>query len=382
VRIRCLQIALCSVAIMVAWQALTVRYSYGGNWTALFCTGELFPPPPDLKSENIYLFPKGSGYDGQFYHYIAHDPFFRRNFAQAIDAPRLRYRRIFVPALAFALALGQDRAIDFACIAAFALSVFLGAYWLGRYAVFQGLSAVWGLLFCLVPAVPISADRLTVDATLAACCTGFALYAHERSGYKLYAVMVAAALTRETGLLLVAACVLFQLGIRDFRRAALLGTAAIPAACWYLFVQFHTAPGGETFISPALLAGFIHRILNPFPYTFGGPVLLIARALDLLALAGIGTGLAWALYRAARRAWSPVTVAIWLFAILTSALSSADAWSDINAFGRTLTPLVLLSALDGLAIGSMVPVVAMVALDPRIGLQLGGQILNVVRGIF
>ena len=381
-RIRCLQIALCSMAIVLAWQALTVRYSYAGNWTALFCTGGLFPPPPELKSENIYLFPKSSGYDGQFYHYIAHDPVFRRNFAKAIDAPRLRYRRIFVPATAFALALGQDYAIDFAYIAGFALSVFMGAYWLSRFAVLQGLPAAWGLLFCLAPAVLVSADRLTVDATLAACCTGFALYVRERSDYKLYAVLTAAALVRETGLLLIAASVLFLLGTREFRRAILFSTAAIPTAGWYLFVQFHTSPAGEAFISPALFTGFVHRAMNPIPYVYSVRVTLIARALDFLALAGMGAALAWALYRGLRRAWTPVTIAIYLFAILTITLSSTDAWSEVYAFGRTLTPLLLLSALDGLATGSMIPVYAMLALDPRIGLQLGGQILNVVRGVF
>ena len=363
------------MAIMVAWQALTVHYSSGGNWTALFYTGELFAPPAALNSEHIYRFP-GPGYDGQFYHYVAHDPLMTRNFARSIDAPRLRYRRIFVPAIAFVLALGRDRDIDFACIAAFALSVFLGSYWLSRYAVSQGLPAAWGLLFCLAPAVPISADRLTVDATLAACCTGFALYLWERADYKLFAVLTAAALVRETGLLLTIACVLFLVGTRDFRRAVLFSTAVIPAACWYLFVELHTTPGGESFISPALFAGFVHRILNPFPYPFAGPVVPILRILDLLALVGIGAALGWAIYRAFGHARSPVPVAIWLFAILTVTLSSADAWSEVNAFGRTLTPLVLLSALDGLAIGSMLPVYAMLALDPRIGLQLGAEILS------
>ena len=71
-----------------------------------------------------------------------------------------------------------------------------------------------------------------------------------------------------------------------------------------------------------------------------------------------------------------MTVAVWLFAALTVTLSSADAWSEINAFGRTLTPLVLLAALDGLAIGSMFPVYAMLALDPRIGFQFAAQILS------
>ncbi len=363
------------MAIMLAWQALTVRHNYGGNWTALFRTGELFSPPAELEAEHIYRF-AGPGYDGQFYHYIAHDPLISRNFAKSIDAPRLRYRRIFVPALAFVLAFGQDRAIDFAYVATFALSVFLGSYWLSRFALAQGFPAAWGLLFCLAPAVPISAERLTVDAALAAFCTGFALYLQKRSDVKLYAVLTAAALIRETGLLLTAGCVLFLVGTRDFRRAILFSTAVIPALCWYLFVDLHTAPESDSFFSPALFSGFIRRIGSPFPFPFTGPAAPILWVLDLLALAGIGAGLAWAIYRAFGHSWTPVTVTIWLFAALTVTLSSADAWSEVNAFGRTLTPLVLLSALDGLATGSMLPVYAMLAVDPRIGIQLAAQILS------
>jgi hypothetical protein len=107
----------------------------------------------------------------------------------------------------------------------------------------------------------------------------------------------------------------------------------------------------------------------------------IASSLDLLGLAGIAGALCWACYRASRRAWTPLTAATYLFAILTITLSSGDAWSEVYAFGRTLTPLLLLSAVDGLTVGSVAPAVAMFALDPRIALQVGGQILNVARGI-
>jgi hypothetical protein len=52
-----------------------VQRNYGGNWTAFNCTGARFPIPPALAGENIYRFQRSNGWDGQFYHYIAHDPF-------------------------------------------------------------------------------------------------------------------------------------------------------------------------------------------------------------------------------------------------------------------------------------------------------------------
>src|SRR5437868_7133213 len=131
-RPRCLVFALLATACLASWQALTVRYSYGGNWSALFCTGSTIEViPPALKSENIYRLPDSVGYDGQFYHLIAHDPLLRRNFSAFIDDPRYRYARILVPGLAFLLAFGQDARIDAAYLCVVWLAIFLGAYWTG-----------------------------------------------------------------------------------------------------------------------------------------------------------------------------------------------------------------------------------------------------------
>src|SRR5262249_31926227 len=115
------------------WQFLVVHSQYGGNWTGLYYTGDRYPPPPEL-AETIWVHPNSTGYDGQFYHYIAHDPLMRRGFDRAIDAPRLRYRRILVPAVANLLAFGQDRFVDGAYIGLIGASVFLGILWMSRMA--------------------------------------------------------------------------------------------------------------------------------------------------------------------------------------------------------------------------------------------------------
>src|SRR5205085_3478104 len=105
-----------------------------------------------------------------------------------------------------------------------------------------GYGPLVGLCFGIVPAVLVSIDRLTTDVALAARCAGFALYLREHSPHKLYAMLMMAALARETGLLLVGAYVIFLAGERQFRKAILFSTAAIPTACWYLFVGLHTVP--------------------------------------------------------------------------------------------------------------------------------------------
>ena len=62
----CLAIALLCAGLALAWQSLTVHYNYGGNWSALFCTGSQRRIPPALAQEDIYTFADSTGYDGQF----------------------------------------------------------------------------------------------------------------------------------------------------------------------------------------------------------------------------------------------------------------------------------------------------------------------------
>jgi hypothetical protein len=130
-----------------------------------------------------------------------------------------------------------------------------------------------------------------------------------------------------------------------------------------------------------LFSGILDRILHPQLPAASASIRLLAAVLDLLALAGILVALLWAFRRAVQRARTPVTMAIWLFAILAITLSGGDPWSEVYAFGRTLTPLLLLSALEGLTVGRVWPAAAMLAMDPRIALMMGGQILNVLRGV-
>src|SRR5271165_2873564 len=104
---------LAAFAVAILWfcQFVTVRYNYGGNWTGLFCIAPHMPVPSFLSSERLYLFTNTDGYDGQIFHLIAHDPWMTRGSAAAIAGPGFRYQRIFVPALAWMLALGRDQYI-------------------------------------------------------------------------------------------------------------------------------------------------------------------------------------------------------------------------------------------------------------------------------
>ena len=170
------------------------------------------------------MFPNSTGYDGQLYHYVAHDPFLRTGLRKFVDDPRLRYRRILIPALAFILALGQQSRIDPAYEIVFLMAVGLGVYWSCRFVEDRGLNAAWGLCFLFIPAIPVAMDRLVIDAALAAFTIGILCYA-DGPQWKLVLVLACAALTRETGFLLIAAALVFPARTYDssqYRACALL----------------------------------------------------------------------------------------------------------------------------------------------------------------
>ncbi len=375
-------VALLAVALVFAWQALTVHLNYGGNWTALFCTGERLRVPPELASEGIYRFPASTGYDGQFYHYMAHDPFLRKGFAEYMDDPALRYRRLLVPALAYLLALGQDRYIDTALFGVVWLSILLGAYWLARYAVVAGRSAVWGLGFLVVPAAIITIDRTVVDATLAALVAGFALYAG-RGGRRLYLILTCACLTRETGVLLAAGYVVFLLWSRLPLKACLYATSALPALAWARFVGERVRPG----LMEEWMAGAPPPVFGKFMafrmarYDLPDPVAWTLHALDWIMLVAIVAAMALAVRSVLRASRSPLAFAGLAYAGFMLVTMRLAEMRDPFAYARLSSPLLLLAAMGGFREGWRWGWVPLAAVSLRTAAQLAPQALGLLRGL-
>jgi len=334
---------LCAIALVLAYQTTLVHRLDHNNWTVLFCTGANIRVPPTLAFEHIHQIPKSDGYDGEFYHYIAHDPFLTRGFASCIDAPRVRYQRILLPLFAYALALGRDRFIDRAYFTVNLVFVFLGTYWLSRYCSNQARSPAWGLAFIVIPAVLVSNDRMTVDGVLTSLCVAFLLYSSEGSNRRLYLCLALAALTRETGLLLIVAYCWWLLSKRRLKAAIVFGTSALPALAWYAFVFLHTRPDHAKFISYPF-SGLTTRLLHPTHYHLSPALSALAIAGDYLALSAIVLALLLSLRLAIDRTYDPRAFAIYLFALLTIFLANEGVWVELIAYSRSLTPLLLFLA--------------------------------------
>lgn len=369
-----------AVLLVASWQWATVTANFSGNWTALFCTGALQPHPPLVASEHVYVFANSTGYDGQMYHYIAHDPFLRSGLKSYVDEPRLRYRRILVPLVAYILAVGRSDRIDPAYELVFLASIGLGVYWSCRFAQSAKLKEAWGLLFLAMPAIPISMDRLVIDGGLAALTAGFVYYSRAPS-WKLFVVLLCAALTRETGFLLVLACCVPMMWRREFRMAGLFALSAAPAAGWYGYVMARTT-GYSYGLSPIPLSAILQALRSPWVYPPGTPFVDAVRVADYLALAGVLIGFGFALLWFARRGFSePLHIAAGLFAGAALVIQRDDHWQNVYDYGRVYTPMLLCHGAVAARQRKPWLLIPVAMMMPRLVIQLAPQALGIIRWV-
>jgi hypothetical protein len=371
--------ALVCTFLGMSWQLLTVHYNFDGNLTALFCTGTNLPIPPALEREHIYRFPHSTGYDGQAYHFMAHDPLYRTEVGHVLfpDAGH-RYRRILLPAVAYAMALGRQDWIDesyFLCNLAF---LFVGAWWLATILVRLGIHPGFAVLYLLVPATLISLDRLTVDLALTSLSLGFVVYANAESRWPLYVVLVLAALCRDTGFILAMAAAIPPLVSRRYRASLFWLSALLPAIVWYAFVRWRVGPGAPDAAWP--LYGVWESIRHPMQYPFPPAMTAGVRVFDGLQTLGQLLGIGLALRRWKEAAVDPMRVAVVLWAILGICLP-ISTWSDFYSAARVFSPLLLFEFLRSIPEGSAIERLPLLMVSPRIWIQLLPQVGGVLRAI-
>lgn len=370
-------IAASATLIVLVWQSVTVHFNYGDNWSALYYIGNRWPLPPDLSNEKILIF-NNPGYDGVFYHLVAHDPWLTRGFSNFVDNPSLRWRRILTPVLAHAAALGADRRIHACYIGVNLLFIFAGAFWLAAYCAFHGLSPGWGLAFLAVPSVLVSIDRLTIDTSLAALTVGFILFACKGKYLRSLAVLALCPLARETGLALTAGRAWEHLSNREWRKMALAFLSALPFLFWCGYVFWNTTRDGTHWLSFPF-AGIVHRTFHPFQYAITGRWVALAACLDYLALIGMWIALAFAVRLALKRRFGLLESCIYSFAFAVLWLGKADIWDGAYEFGRTMSPLLILLGLLAVRQRNFWLLLPMVCALPRIFLQYEPQIRGIIR---
>jgi hypothetical protein len=369
-----------ALAVLCAWM-LTVRINRQGNWSAPYCHGASFAVPPAIAAEGLYRF-AGFGYDGQLYHLIAHDPFFRRGYSGYVDDPRLRYRRPLLPVAAHLLAFGSDRWVHVTYPALVALSGALGVFWLALLAQAVGRSALWGLGFLLLPAAFASFDRMTVDVALLAVVVGLLWALETRRERWVWAFLLLAPLVRDTGVLVVAGVVASRVATEGWKRGARFLIVLLPWLGWIAFVHAHTA--AQHFDRSPPLTEMFAVLLHPNAYETHAPFTArIHRAGDVLALLGLLW--AFALTLARGREWREPGQALALaFVALGVLMQRREQFDHVYSFGRGYSPVLAVLLRDGLArrrpLGlALSPALALL---PRMATQVGSQVAGILGALF
>ena len=338
--------------------------------------------PPTLEAEHLYTCAIPIGYDGSVFHLIAHDPWLRRGFANFIEVPAFRYRRILVPVLAWALALGDDAWIHVAYFTVILGFAFLGVYWLALFAMRREMHPAWGLVFVLTPATLTSVDRMTADIALAALAIAFALYVEEGPCWRLMLVLALAVLVRETAFPLAGGYLLFLLSRRRFADGAWAAAAMLPALGWYAFVRMHLKDAAMSWLMGGLpLAGFTHRLFHPLTYRLPPLGNVIVNAMDYVALIGAAMALTYAAVMASKRKWDAGAAAIYGLALMVVFIKGAAIWDQAYSFGRILTPFMLLIALRQLTSRPRFAFASILLIDARLILELIPQGIGILRGV-
>ena len=342
-------------------------------------TGGNLGAPTGAEFQGTYVFAGSNGYDGQFYRAIAHDPGLQRGFF--LDAPRPRYRRILLPAVAWVLGLGNPRRIDAGYIAAVFGFVFLGAYGIARWAVLHRQSASWGLGFLAIPATIVSVARMTPDVALAALCCLWALFSEEAKTWKPYSLLVVIPFVRETGVLLNAAAAISEARAREFRRASLVLATLIPYGVWLIVVSKRTQPDPTNWFQYVPGAGILTALWSGPSERTDLPVRAIVMAFDYMALCGIVLATGLALYLWQRDQKDKLALAALLFALLALATGRDDVWAHVFSFGRVFSPLLLLLGMRAIAGRQLLLLAPLLLVVPRVLVELTPLSLGILRGL-
>jgi len=193
-------------------------------------------------------------YDGQFYYAIAWDPWLRTGEVVALlDDPAYRYRRILMPAVGWALALGNPGRLPATLLLVNATAWFLcgGIAWaLARREGLPSLPIAFGTW--VTSGLVYSAFR-TLPEPLALALALSALLAYRHGRLKLAGGLLGAASLARDEYLLVAAVLLLFAYRSDGRRwrelvpAALLAT--LPVLVWWSYLAFALPPAATTVAS-------------------------------------------------------------------------------------------------------------------------------------
>jgi hypothetical protein len=306
-----------------------------------------------IKYDPHFSYPVGgSGYDGQFFYFIAVDPAHARYY---MDSPSYRYTKILYPVVARILALGQAGLVPYTLILtnwlAIAGAAGLLAAWLRR----KGISPWFAVVYAMCPGTWVSFER-DLTEPLSYALVVLAVYLYDFGGRYRY---VSSALAFALAILARDKAVIFagiyglgmllhgldvrrpvemvRVGIRNAIEAGIFGALALgPYLLWRLFVRhwLHVAgsvSGVNTGSQASPLSGVLTNALSTTTRVMYLFVLFIPAMICIVM--GI-----WALVR---RVWAAPVVTLLVLIELSVVSLNADFFVDVYGALRVEAGVIL-----------------------------------------
>jgi len=218
--------------VVVAGLMVYVCAGSGHDPSALLLLGSKESPlEPEWFPKGIVAYDDIAGYDGAAYYLVALDPFMLD--ADLLPAFRakgvFRYQRVGYPALAWALGLGQPRAILWAMQLVNLVSIALGT-WCVALLLRRHKLPVWpALVFGLSPGFAYSAVY-SLTEPLALCLTAAALLWYDEKRFAAcWVALMLGLVVRETVVLFVVGVAAYEVTQKRWARSAMLMAAGVPA---------------------------------------------------------------------------------------------------------------------------------------------------------
>jgi hypothetical protein len=213
-------------------------YRYGrrfdNNLSGLICMGDRarFMSPEEMP-EGMHYLKNCVGYDGQFFYFIARDPFIARDMHKRIDNPAYRYQRIMYPLLAALLAFGSVSRIPAMLVFVNIASIIIGTFFVALMFKKQRMSQWYALFYALLSGLLIASMRDLCGPTAMCFMVGGLYFFSEKRFFTSAAFIAIAILTRETVIALVPCLVIDGIFRKRSARAALSAILSpLPFIAW------------------------------------------------------------------------------------------------------------------------------------------------------
>lgn len=227
--------------------------SFNGNYTGFVRFAQFRVENTELlqRSPQLYksLIIRDRGYDGQYYFYIALDPFLQyysetpRMYRKVVDSARYRYGRIGFPLLIRLFSLDRPELYAQTMIWLILAGQAAGVFFLLKIAAFLQRSPLWALLYVLIPGFLISLHLALPEPIAAAFLLGGVFYYLKQNLPIALLFFAFSILIRETSILYVGILILLEcLQRKRLASALLLSCSVIPYAAWKAYLTWRLFP--------------------------------------------------------------------------------------------------------------------------------------------